>query len=225
VLFTYYISFFIMGGLFTKSKKESLNSQYVTSQDQAILDLKIQRDKMKTYIKKSEKTIAHDKELARELLNKGMKDRALLMLKKKKYLERMIEKTEMQLDTIQRMVNDIEFATIQSEVVNKLRAGNEALKMMNQMFNLDEIDKIMEETKEGAQFQEEISNMLSGAFNEQDEEDLEAELERLTEQQMDEKLIGLPKVPENDITNEDVIVDKQNIKISKSKKETSKIRS
>uniref|UniRef100_A0A0K0E394 Charged multivesicular body protein 6 n=1 Tax=Strongyloides stercoralis TaxID=6248 RepID=A0A0K0E394_STRER len=212
-----------MGGLFTKSKKESLNSQYVTSQDQAILDLKIQRDKMKTYIKKSEKTIAHDKELARELLNKGMKDRALLMLKKKKYLERMIEKTEMQLDTIQRMVNDIEFATIQSEVVNKLRAGNEALKMMNQMFNLDEIDKIMEETKEGAQFQEEISNMLSGAFNEQDEEDLEAELERLTEQQMDEKLIGLPKVPENDITNEDVIVDKQNIKISKSKKETSKV--
>lgn len=174
-------------------------------------------------IKKSEKTIAHDKELARELLNKGMKDRALLMLKKKKYLERMIEKTEMQLDTIQRMVNDIEFATIQSEVVNKLRAGNEALKMMNQMFNLDEIDKIMEETKEGAQFQEEISNMLSGAFNEQDEEDLEAELERLTEQQMDEKLIGLPKVPENDITNEDVIVDKQNIKISKSKKETSKV--
>ncbi|CEF67727.1 Charged multivesicular body protein 6 [Strongyloides ratti] len=212
-----------MGGLFTKSKKEGLINQYVTSQDQAILDLKIQRDKMKTYIKKSEKTIAHDKELARELLNKGMKDRALLMLKKKKYLEKMIEKTEKQLDTIQRMVNDIEFATIQSEVVNKLRAGNEALKKMNQMIDLDEIDKIMEETKEGAEFQEEISNMLSGAFTQQDEEDLEAELERLTEQDIDEKLVGLPKVPENDIDIKETGISEQNIKVSKAKKNVSKV--
>lgn len=178
---------------------------------------------MKTYIKKSEKTIAHDKELARELLNKGMKDRALLMLKKKKYLEKMIEKTEKQLDTIQRMVNDIEFATIQSEVVNKLRAGNEALKKMNQMFDLDEIDKIMEETKEGAEFQEEISNMLSGAFTQQDEEDLEAELERLTEQDIDEKLVGLPKVPENDIDIKETGISEQNIKVLKAKKNVSKV--
>uniref|UniRef100_A0A0N4ZI13 Charged multivesicular body protein 6 n=1 Tax=Parastrongyloides trichosuri TaxID=131310 RepID=A0A0N4ZI13_PARTI len=189
-----------MGAIFTKSKKKpTLHDEYVTSQDQAILDLKIQRDKMKTYIKKSEKTIVHDKELARELLKKGMKDRALLMLKKKKYLEGMIEKTEKQLDTIQRMVNDIEFATIQADVVNKLRTGNEALKQINQLFDLDEIDKIMEETKEGALYQEEISNMLSGAFTSQDEEDLEKELEKLTQQQLDEQLINLPTHFDNNI--------------------------
>uniref|UniRef100_A0A0K0F502 Charged multivesicular body protein 6 (inferred by orthology to a human protein) n=1 Tax=Strongyloides venezuelensis TaxID=75913 RepID=A0A0K0F502_STRVS len=212
-----------MGGLFTKSKRETLHSQYVTSQDQAILDLKVQRDKMKTYIKRSEKTIAHDKELARELLKKGMKDRALLMLKKKKYLEGMIEKTEKQLDTIQRMVNDIEFATIQAEVVNRLKAGNEALKQMNKLFDLDEIDKIMEETKEGAEFQEEISNMLSGSFTEHDEEELEAELEKLTTQEIDEKLVGLPKVPESDLTVEETGAEREKSKIKNSRKEASKV--
>uniref|UniRef100_A0AC35U9I4 Charged multivesicular body protein 6 n=1 Tax=Rhabditophanes sp. KR3021 TaxID=114890 RepID=A0AC35U9I4_9BILA len=189
-----------MGSLFSKSnKKSALHEQFVTTQDQAVLDLKVQRDKMKQYIKKSEKTIEHDKDLARQLLKKGMKERALLMLKKKKYLEGIIIKTENQLDTLQRLVSDLEFASIQKEVVDRLRDGNEALKQMNQMINLDEIDQIMCETKEGAEYQEEISNMLSGAFTEQDEADIELELENLTAEALDMELIGLPKVPEGDI--------------------------
>ncbi|VDO56942.1 unnamed protein product [Onchocerca flexuosa] len=77
-----------------------------------------------------------EKELAKQLIKANKKDRALLILKRKRYQESMVEKMLQQLDKIERMVNDLEFAVIEQKVVEQLKHGNEVLKRMNQVIKL-----------------------------------------------------------------------------------------
>ena len=127
-----------MGTLFSK-KKESR----ITEQDHAILGLKKQRDQLKQYQKRINRDLEKEKELAKKLLKEGKKDRAKLLLRKKKFQEGLLDKTDAQLDQLERMVHDIEFATVQKQVIDGLRNGNEALEKANAMFSIDEIEDIL----------------------------------------------------------------------------------
>lgn len=71
------------------------------------------------------------------------------MLKKKKYLENLLEKTEGSLFNLEKLVRDIEFSQVQYKVVEGLKVGNEALKKINEMMSIEEIENILEETREG----------------------------------------------------------------------------
>ncbi|CAG9530348.1 unnamed protein product [Cercopithifilaria johnstoni] len=199
-----------MGNLFRK-QQEVLTP--VSKQDQAILQLKGQRDKMKQYIKKSEKQMEREKELARQLIKANKKDRALLILKRKRYQESVSEKMLHQLDKIERMVNDLEFAVIEQKVVEQLKNGNEVLKRMNQMISVDDIERIMDETKEAAEFQEEISTMLCGKLGEDDLEEVEKEFAQLIGEEGELNLPEVPSVPlpvktplKIRATNEDLVI-------------------
>ena len=55
-----------MGGIFSKDKKSGTSR--ITAQDQAVLDLKRQRDKLQQYQKKIETSLERDRELAKKLL-------------------------------------------------------------------------------------------------------------------------------------------------------------
>ncbi|KAK6107098.1 Snf7 family protein [Brugia pahangi] len=178
-----------MGNLFGKQRPAL---PPVSQQDQAILQLKNQRDKMKQYIRRNEKQMEREKDLAKQLIKANKKDRALLILKKKRYQESMTEKMLQQLDQIERMVSDLEFVVIEQKVVEQLRHGNEVLKRMNQMISVDDIERIMDETKEAAEFQEEISNMLSGKLGEDDLEEVEKEFAKLIE---NEGELDFPEIP------------------------------
>ncbi|WKX90346.1 hypothetical protein Q1695_009298 [Nippostrongylus brasiliensis] len=186
-----------MGGLFSKKAPSPPKNCEITEQDQAILQLKSQRDKIKQFIRRKEKCMERERELARQLIKDGRKDRALLLLKKKRFQEGVIERTLKQLDNIDRMVHDLEFADIQQRVVEGLRQGNEALKKMNAIFDIDEIEKLMDETKEAAEFQEEISAILTGQLSPVEVEDAEHELEELLASQL--KDVALPDVPTHDM--------------------------
>lgn len=179
-----------MGNLFGKRRPAP---PPVSQQDQAILQLKAQRDKIKQFMRRNEKQMEREKEIAKQLVRAGKKDRALLLLKKKRYQETVIERTLKQLDQIDRMVHDLEFAEIERRVVEGLRSGNEALKQMNQMFSLDEIEKIMEDTRESVEYQEEIANLISGKLSETDLEEVETEFELLMS--AEDKKLNLPEVP------------------------------
>ncbi|GMT01094.1 hypothetical protein PENTCL1PPCAC_23268 [Pristionchus entomophagus] len=188
-----------MGGVFSK-KSKTPPLPAVSQQDQAILQLKTQRDKMKQFIKRKEKCMERERQLAKQLIADGRKDRALLLLKKKRVQENAIENTLKQLDAVERMVTDLEFADIQQQVVEKLREGNEALKKMNSLFDIDEIEKIMEETREGAEYQEEISSLISGQLSSSDVESCEEELAALlAAEKGEEKEITLPEAPTGEI--------------------------
>ncbi|KAH7949308.1 hypothetical protein HPB49_007670 [Dermacentor silvarum] len=117
-----------MGVLFGKHKKVSR----VTEQDKAILQLKQQRDKIKQYQKKILGSLENERQLAQKLLHEGRKEKAMLLLKKKRFMEQMLEKTDGQLSNLERMVHDIEYTQIEIQVVEGLKVGNESLKKLHE---------------------------------------------------------------------------------------------
>lgn len=94
------------------------------------------------------------------------------------------------------MTHDIEFAQIELQVVEGLKRGNEALKKVHDALDIADIEKIMEETREGMEKQDEINALLSGALTEEDEAAVEAELDDILEQQ-------LPNVPKEELPSAD----------------------
>ncbi len=47
----------------------------------------------------------------------------------------------------------MEFAQVQVNVVNSLKQGNAALKRMNELLKLDDIEKLMEDSREAIEYQ------------------------------------------------------------------------
>jgi len=186
-----------MGNLFAKKTPKSR----VTEQDKAVLQLKTQRDKLKQYQKKIQINLDKEKELAKKLIKEGRKDRALLLLKKKRAQESMLAKTDTQLDNIEQLCGSLEFAQIESKVVEGLKAGNESLKQLQKMMSLEDVEKIMEETQEAVEYQNEIDALISGAnLTEEDEDAIMAELDEITK-------VDLPEVPSERIPEPESVKD------------------
>nr|XP_054763240.1 charged multivesicular body protein 6-like [Lytechinus pictus] len=179
-----------MGNLFGGHKKSR-----VTEQDKAVLQLKQQRDKLKMYQRKIEASLAKERELAKKLLKDGKKEKAKLLLKKKRYQESLLTKTDNQLDNLEKMTSEIEFAQIEHQVIDGLKVGNDCLKKMHQMMSLEDVEKIMDETREGVEYQNEIDELLAGGLTEEDEEAVLAELSQIT----GESEITLPTVPQDEL--------------------------
>lgn len=182
-----------MGALFGKSKR---NQSRVTQHDKAVLQLKQQRDKIKQYQRRIEQTLERDKQLAKKLLQDGKKERAKLLLRKKRFQEQLLQKTDGQLENLERITHDLEFAQVEIAVMEGLKVGNAALKKIHEILNVDEVERILEETREGVEKQKEIDDLLSGALTEEDEHAVEAELERIIQAQM-------PSVPEEEEEEEE----------------------
>ncbi|KAK1135886.1 hypothetical protein K0M31_000458 [Melipona bicolor] len=179
-----------MGIFFSKKKPPSR----VTEQDKAILQLKQTRDKIKQYQRRIEQNLGKERLLAKKLIQNKQKERALLLLRKKKFQEQILSKTDGQLENLERMVHDLEFAQVELKVVDGLKVGNVALKKLNDLLSIDEIEKVMDETREGIEKQREIDAILSGELTENDENEVEAELDALLAAEVEEKV---PEVPED----------------------------
>ncbi|XP_026724850.1 charged multivesicular body protein 6-A [Trichoplusia ni] len=186
-----------MGSLFGKHKKPVSR---VTEQDKAVLQLKQQRDKLKQYQKKIELNLKKDKLVAKQLLDEGKRDRAKLLLKKKKYQEKLLQDTDNQLDKLEQLTHDIEFAQIEVQVLDGLKTGNDALKKIHEILNIDEVEMILDQTREGIEQQREIDALISGHLTEEDDEEVEAELQGILDGDVelpDVPSDSLPEVPES----------------------------
>ena len=64
------------------------------------------------------------------------------------------------------MVHDIEFATVQKQVIDGLKDGNVALEKANAVFSIDEIEDILADTQEAVDKQREIDALISGELTE-----------------------------------------------------------
>ena len=64
-------------------------------------------------------------------------------------------------------------------MLDGLQIGNEALKKANEMFSIEEIEQIMEDTAEAVEKQREIDALISGQLTEEDEDDVLKELDEL----------------------------------------------
>lgn len=104
-----------------------------------------------------------------------------MLLRKKKYQEKLLENTDSQLENLEKLAADLEFAQVEQQVLAGLKTGNEALKKVHEILTIDEIEKVMDETKESVEKQQELDALLSGALTEDDEDAVMAELDALVE--------------------------------------------
>ncbi|XP_062387926.1 charged multivesicular body protein 6-like isoform X1 [Sardina pilchardus] len=176
-----------MGNVFGRKGRPSR----VTDQDRAVLQLKQQRDKLKQYQKRITLQLEKERSLAKQLLKDGKKERALLLLKKKRYQDQLLDKTENQIGNLERMVQDIEFAQIEMKVIEGLKTGNECLKKMHEVMSIEDVERILDEAQEGIEYQKQIDELLAGSLTQEDEDAVLQELEAITQGED----VELPEVP------------------------------
>ncbi|KIP12488.1 hypothetical protein PHLGIDRAFT_20955 [Phlebiopsis gigantea 11061_1 CR5-6] len=169
----------------------------ITNQDRAILDLKLQRDKVKQYQKKIKGVLDREHEIAKQQLAEGHKDRAMLALRKRKYQESLLAKTDAQLENLEQLVSTIEFSLVEVSVMHGLQQGNEVLKEIHKELNVEAVERILDETAEAREYQREIDDMLANTLSVEDEEAVQAELRELEAEALGgtQKPIELPQVP------------------------------
>lgn len=179
--------------------------------------MKNQRDKLQQYQKRIIVITDRETEIARECLKKGDKKKALLALRRKKYQESLLQKTDQQLAQLEILTNDVEFAKIQKDVLFGLHQGTQVLKQIhNEMGGMQNIEKLLGDTAEaqayvevydypfyhfptynpemmGPYIMKEISDLLRGRISNQDEDEVEDELEAL---EREVSGVQLPDAPE-----------------------------
>ncbi|XP_054289777.1 charged multivesicular body protein 6-A isoform X1 [Macrosteles quadrilineatus] len=193
-----------MGNIFGKKKVSK-----VTEHDKAVLQVKNQRDKLRQYQRRIEKKLESEKALAKQLLSDGKRERAKLLLRKKRFQEQLLEKADGQLENLERMIHDLEFSQIELQVLDGLKVGNEALKKVNDMLNIEDVEKILDETREAVDKQKEIDDLLSGVLTSEDEEAVDQEFAELValeeasgDKEEEQTDLELPEVPSDELPGE-----------------------
>lgn len=147
-----------------------------------------------------------------------------MLLRKKKYQEKLLETTDQQLENLERLTTDLEFSQIEQKVIDGLKVGNEALKKVHEILTIDEIERVLDETKEGVDKQREIDAAINqysdSALTEEDEEQVLAELDQLIANEKEQAMIqeednvnkdvNLPDVPSDELPSvDDAVPDKR----------------
>lgn len=138
---------------------------------------------------------------------------ALQALKKKKRLE----KTQLQIDgtltTIEMQREALEGASTNTAVLDSMKNAADALKKAHKNLNVDDVHDIMDDIAEQHDIASEITNAISnpvGFSDDLDEDELEAELDKLEQEGLEEDLLKvpgpaeLPSVPAEAIANKPI---------------------
>jgi charged multivesicular body protein 6 len=189
--------------------------------------MKNQRDKLHQYQRRITVITDREKEVARECLRKGDKRRALLALRRKKYQESVLTKTDAQLAQLEILTNDVEFALVQKDVLFGLQQGTKVLNEIHkEIGGAEGVEKLLGESEEARAYErvrydhfmvaipravltkvvpQEISEMLRGQISNHDEDEVEDELDALEREVTGIKLPDAPtnKLPENEQVREE----------------------
>lgn len=169
----------------------------ITAQDRAILDLKLQRDKLRQYQKKVQAILDREHAIAKAHLAAGQKERAAIALRRRKYQQSMLVNTDRQLENLEQMVSTIEFSLVEVSVLHGLKQGNEVLKQIHKELNVEAVERLLEESSEAREHQKEIEDMLSKNLTIEEEEAVQAELQEMQADMANagRAVAGLPIVP------------------------------
>lgn len=180
-----------MGNIFVKKPK-------ITDVDKAILSLKTQRRKLADYQRQLETVIEAEKQVAKDLIREKRKDRALIALKKKKSQEELLKQVDAWVLNVEQQLVNIETTSKQKAVFDSLKAGTNAIKAMQSEINLEDVQKLMDDTEEARAYQDEINAILGEKLSAEDEEDVLAEFENLESELTLQDLPEVPAKPEDE---------------------------
>lgn len=167
--------------------------------------MKNQRDKLRQYQKRITVITTRETELAKECLARGDKAKALLALRRKKYQESLLSKTDSQLEQLEQLTSSVEFALVQKDVIYGLQQGTDVLKQINkEMGGLEGVEKMMEDNEEARKYQQEISEALAGQMSNAEEDEVEDELEAL---EREVEGVKLPDAAKKTVVGEDTLPD------------------
>ncbi len=182
--------------------------------------MKNQRDKLRQYQKRVTVITTRETEIARECLAKGDKAKALLALRRKKYQESLLSKTDGQLEQLEKLTSSVEFALVQKDVLYGLQQGTQVLNQIHkEMGGLEAVEKLMGETEDARRYQEEISEALAGQMSNEDEDEVEDELDAL-----EREVVGLPDAPNKTIVGEGILPEVPNTELEHEKLQKQKDR-
>src|SRR5271170_3223655 len=117
--------------------------------------MKNQRDKLHQYQRRITVLTSRETEIAKEMLAKGDKPRALLALRRKKYQESLLSKTDAQLEQLEQLTSSVEFALVQKDVIFGLQQGTRVLQEIHkEMGGIELVEKLMGETADAVAYQQ-----------------------------------------------------------------------
>lgn len=127
--------------------------------------MKIQRDRVHQYQRKITVLTDKETEIAKQMLAKGDKRRALLALRKKKYQESLLAKTDAQLAELEKLTASVEFAQVQKDIVFGLSQGTKVLTDLHgEMGGIDNVEKIMGDSEDAIAYQKVRFHLALPAF-------------------------------------------------------------
>ncbi|XP_020901585.1 charged multivesicular body protein 4b [Exaiptasia diaphana] len=150
-----------------------------------------------------EKKIQNELNIAKANASKNKRS-ALNALKRKKRLEKQLNQIDGTLSTIEFQREALEGANTNTEVLKNMSYAAKALKAAHQQLDVDDVHDMMDDIQEQTELADEISRAISepvGFGQDIDEDELNAELEELEQEGLDEELLkvggtaDLPNVP------------------------------
>ncbi|KAI8905945.1 Snf7-domain-containing protein [Gorgonomyces haynaldii] len=179
--------------LFGKAK-----SQKTTTKD-AIIKLRESLEMLEKREKYLQTKIDAELKLAKQNATKN-KRVALMALKRKKQYEETINKIMGSRMTLETQAMAIESANVNLETIQAMKAGADAMKQIHGSLDINKVDATMDDIREQMDLANEISDAISQPVNfgvDIDEDELNAELELLEQEELDEKLLdtGLNMAP------------------------------
>ncbi|KAF7510245.1 ESCRT-III subunit protein snf7 [Endocarpon pusillum] len=166
----------------------------------AILLLRQQLDMLQKREKHLENQMNEQEAIARKNLATN-KAAAKTALRRKKVHERSLQQTSDQINQVEQQIYSIESANINQETLNAMKTAGKAMKEIHGNLTIDKVDATMEELREQHALGEEIANAISSPpIGEPiDEDDLEAELEGMEQEAIDERMLKTGTVPVADL--------------------------
>eukprot|EP00924_Labyrinthula_sp_SR-Ha-C_P006301 augustus_masked-scaffold_31-processed-gene-2.52-mRNA-1 protein AED:1.00 eAED:1.00 QI:0/0/0/0/1/1/2/0/384 len=168
-----------MGGIFSKKKGKKKEKPELSSQDEAILKLKVARDKLsKAKIKYSyEEGLFKLK--AKKFLAENKTGLAKLALKTKMLKSREIIKAEGKIFKLEEMINNIDMKSLEKDMFTSLQTGLDLMQKLNELLPADKIEDIMLESQEEVEKLEEVQSILSQPLESGEEQNIEKEYQSI----------------------------------------------
>ena len=183
--------------------------------ENAIIQCKTCRDKIKKYIRNLEQKEKKEKEKAKELLRNKKRDSAKLYLKQCKLFREQSKTAEGQLQMIEEQIVNIESASNMNECMKVLQKGNTVLKNLQNDVNIEHWENIRDDLEELRERDREINDFFRerGIDEEECDAECEDELNKLLIEIQGNNLLDLPNVPNTKINDSKIPVKQNKVKV------------